>query len=128
MEDINFIEAVAERDIDLLLLEEFHCSPAFRAWFGERVFGAESPRMELIGAWHSLTHPVLGESDPVLVENDSVERKRAVLIENKIGASPQPDQAARYAERGRLAAEKGTWHEFRTCIVAPERAMAHTSK
>ena len=34
-----FIAGVSERDIDLLLLEEFHSSPRFRDWFIDQVLG-----------------------------------------------------------------------------------------
>jgi len=32
VQELQFIECVAERDIDLLLLEEYHVSASFRSW------------------------------------------------------------------------------------------------
>jgi hypothetical protein len=32
MKEANIIEAITERDIDRLILEEIHTSPAFREW------------------------------------------------------------------------------------------------
>ena len=39
LRDTPFLEAVYERDIDLLLLEELAVSLEFAAWFVERIFG-----------------------------------------------------------------------------------------
>ena len=36
------IAGVSERDIDLLLLEEFHSSAAFQVWFVSQVLGASA--------------------------------------------------------------------------------------
>jgi hypothetical protein len=42
------------------------------------------------------------------------------LLENKIDAGFQPDQAERYHRRGEEGIQQGTWAEFITCIVAPQ--------
>lgn len=58
---------VSERDIDLLLLEELMVSRPFSSWLALRSGLDLSPCAELVGAWHSVTHPTLGESDLIAV-------------------------------------------------------------
>lgn len=123
MDELNFIEAVAERDIDLLLLEESHASEAFRTWLAHRTGSKDADQCQFVGAWHSVTHPNLGESDLILILSTPEEKKRAILIEDKIDADPQPEQADRYQRRGRVGTERGFWDEFCTCLVAPERYL-----
>ncbi|TPW22680.1 PD-(D/E)XK nuclease superfamily protein [Marinobacter nauticus] len=110
---------VAERDIDLLLLEELNVSHEFSKWLFQRVFGdiAAVPNCE--GAWHSVTHPQLGESDLVVIYEDG----SAILVENKVDAPAQPEQAARYRRRGEGGFKEGHWERFVTCIFAPERYL-----
>ena len=125
MDDTNFIEAVAERDIDLLLLEEFHRSSDFRRWFADKILDNANDE-GFVGAWHSVTHPRLGESDLILLL-DSDQRRTAILIENKIDAVVQPDQAERYRQRGQEGVTEGHWDDFRTCMVAPQRYLDSTA-
>ena len=126
MLDKNFVEAVYERDVDLLLLEELASSRAFCQWFIDLVFQDDQPAGQLVGVWHSLSREPLGESDLVYVEQDE-EGTRAILIENKIDAAPQPEQAERYRARGQLGIEDGDWYDFRTCLVAPRKYLRITS-
>lgn len=128
MLDENFIEAVSERDIDLLLLEEFHCHPAFRDWMAATCFGPAFTVSSFGGAWHSLTAANLGESDLVALYEDDAGREWAALIENKIDAPPQPRQAARYRERGRQGIAEGYWDHFRTVLVAPAAYLETASQ
>jgi hypothetical protein len=102
MRETSFLEAVTERDIDLLVLEELHVSPRFRSWFIASVVADCPERVTFLDAWHSLSDTTIGESDLVLSFRDSAQKAWTILIENKIDAPPQPDQAARYAERGRV--------------------------
>src|ERR1700693_2158188 len=97
-----YLQRVDERDIDLLLMEEFHVSPDFVTWFCERV-GLKD--IEFGGAWHSLTDED-GETD-VLLRVRSGDTRMAVLIENKIAAPEQPEQDARYHLRGARARVAG---------------------
>ena len=125
MDDLNFIEAVRERDIDLLVLEEFYCSESFLLWFCQRVLGALDEPHILVGAFHAVTHPRLGESDLVLIM-DLGEKRVAILIENKIDATTQPEQPGRYRQRGQEGIESGDWKAFRTCMIAPQRYLDST--
>lgn len=115
MDKVNKLEAVTERDIDLLLLEELNVSNDFAAWFYSMVV-KNNDKVSAKGAWHSVTDSALGESDIVVI----YENKLAILIENKIDATAQPDQGLRYKERGNKGIEKGLWGKFVTCMVAPK--------
>lgn len=115
MLDINFIESVQERDIDLLLLEEFSVSKKFSDWFYKRITN-EIESSKAIKAIHSLTEPIYGESDLVII----FENRTALLIEDKIGADAQPDQGDRYYIRGDIGVKKDYWNKYYTCIVAPK--------
>ena len=79
------IKYVAERDIDLLLLEEFNANAEFASWFMSVAFPKEK-ESECIGAWHSVNDPELGESDLIVL----YDRGFAILIEKKIDAPVQP--------------------------------------
>jgi hypothetical protein len=97
--NMNFIASVAERDIDLLVVEELRVNPEFATWLVARTWG---PGLfeESVGAWHSVTHGSSGESDIVFVFTTKAGARNAILVENKISAVAQPEQAERYRVRG----------------------------
>lgn len=112
----RYLQKVEERDVDLLLMEEFHVVPAFASWFAEHVgLGQE---VQFDGAWHSLNEQD-GESDLLLRVRLGNERV-AVLIENKIGAPDQDRQDERYHVRGIRSQEAGRFERFVTCMCAPQ--------
>jgi hypothetical protein len=121
----NFIEAVSERDVDLLLLEEFKVNPPFRSWFIHQTINRLSSA-NFVGAFHSISDARLGESDIVL-GFDAAAGRCAVLLENKIDATFQPAQAERYHRRGQEGVKQGLWVEFITCIVAPDVFLKNQS-
>jgi len=123
--DINFIASVAERDIDLLVLEELSVNLEFQEWFVSRTFGPQS-FAEFVGAWHSVTDASLGETDLQFLYLSESGQRIAVLIENKISAPPQPEQGARYRLRGEKGISDGYWEEFCTVAIAPARYLAST--
>lgn len=127
MLDWQWLECVAERDIDLCVLEELHVSATFRSWFLTQVFGPDPSDLNFLGAWHSICHVLLGESDLVALFAEGSGSKAAVLIENKINAQPQPDQAARYRARGRIGIQEKLWSRFLTCITAPQAYLSATA-
>jgi PD-(D/E)XK nuclease superfamily protein len=118
----RYLASVAERDIDLLLMEEFHASDEFVDWFcGEAGLRGALPA----GAWHSLSDTD-GESDLVLrVIKDG--KRVGILIENKIGAPEQDLQAERYHLRGIKSREQGKLDDYRTVICAPARYLESLS-
>lgn len=111
------VGGLAERDLDLLLLEEFASSPGFLRWFLGRVnLAAKKPR--LLRAARSVAHSI-GESDlEIFVEQSGY--ITAILIENKITAAFQNRQAERYRRRGAAYVRNDRCHAFVTVLVAPE--------
>jgi hypothetical protein len=114
-----YLASVAERDVDLLLLEEFHASEEFVAWFCDTI-GVSSAVFD--GAWHSVSD-VDGETD-ILLRVMCDGRHVGVLIENKIAANEQERQADRYRIRAERARDAGKFHRYLTVMVAPERYLA----
>lgn len=115
MIDINKIEAVTERDMDLLLLEEFSISAEFGTWFyNKTISNSESPIV--VGAWHSVTDQKYGESDLIVLYNNET----AILIEDKIDAVAQPEQGDRYFKRGEIGIDENYWKKYITCMIAPK--------
>lgn len=112
----RYLQSVDERDIDLLLMEEFHVTPEFSRWFAKAVeLEADA---EFDGAWHSLNNHH-GETDLLLRVRVGGERV-AILIENKIGAPEQDEQDLRYHLRGESDREAGRFERFVTAICAPQ--------
>ncbi len=124
--DLMPVEAVLERDIDLLILEELWANEDFRTKFRSLVGLSPGQDWKFKGAWHSVCHPTLGESDLVVEFSDPEGSLHAVLIENKVDAIPQPDQANRYRKRGEVGIDEGLWQGFTTCILAPEYYLRNT--
>lgn len=112
------IKGVSERDIDLLLLEEFQSSQSFRDWFVAQTFGPDVSLGKFIGAERSATHSI-GESDLEVRFLGKENLRTRLMIENKINASLQPMQAERYLEKGQVYVKQGKCSAFHTIIVAP---------
>jgi len=114
----NYLANVAERDIDLLLMEEFHISGDFVSWFCGLV-GMGGAMFD--GAWHSVSDSD-GETD-LLLRVLADDRRTGILIENKIAAPEQSTQAERYHLRGIRSREAGRVDDFITVICAPDRYL-----
>jgi hypothetical protein len=65
----QIVATVNERDIDLLILEEFAASSAFRSWWLSEVGYDAAESHQYVGVWHSLPDAA-GESDLVLLVAD----------------------------------------------------------
>ena len=117
------IEALRERDIDLLLLEEWNVNPAFAQWILREFFDITNS-FEKFDGWHSITDPELGESD-LLLTCSAHNEKIAILMENKIDASAQEQQATRYDRRAEKIQTDGNFSQVFVCIVAPENYLAN---
>lgn len=114
------IPGVCERDIDLLLLEEFLASAEFGNWFVRKVSNGEASSAVLMGARRSVTESN-GESDlevTLKLPDDSTLR---LLIENKVGAGLQPQQAERYRSRGFTYVNRGDCKICVNVLIAPRR-------
>ena len=113
------IAAVCERDLDLLLLEEAIASSSFQEWL-IRQAGLQLFQCTLLSAKRSVTQSN-GESDLELTFASAAGETVRLLLENKIGASFQPDQALRYAERSGVYLAQGECGTVRTMLLAPNR-------
>lgn len=114
----NFVEAITERDMDLLILEELVCCRNFQNWFLRSILSVDEEAV-FLGALHSVSNE-LGESDLVVGFRRADGHDFAILVENKIDADFQPDQAQRYHKRGAKGVTSGHWQSFVTCIIAPQ--------
>lgn len=110
------VEAIQERDIDLVLLEELATDPSFGKWFVQEL---NLPPLSIVnGAWHSISD-FSGETDVLFsynAEGDTI----FVLIENKINAAFQKEQFERYEERAGRYIESGKCKAAFSILVAPE--------
>lgn len=121
--ETKYLASIAERDIDLLLVEELTVNPEFGDWFTSRLYG-RAVLKEAVGTWHSVTDSALGESDLLFLFRNEDDGRVAVLIENKIDAVAQLQQAARYRMRGEKGIQAQDWDAFLTCVVAPKQYLS----
>ncbi|MCC8360268.1 PD-(D/E)XK nuclease family protein [Salinimicrobium sediminilitoris] len=111
------VEAIRERDIDLILLEELATEPTFCRWFVERL--ELPPLSETDGAWRSISDFGVGETD-VLFSYFSGNQKIMVLIENKLDADFQEEQFNRYLQRADEYKNRGACSEGHVVLIAPK--------
>ncbi len=109
------VNGICEHDIDLLLLEEFIASESFRSWFFKKL--KLDPGAILSHAERSVL-TVNGESDLELTLLTKG-KKVKILIENKIDAILQPNQAERYHERAKAYCDDDGCDRVMTVIIAP---------
>lgn len=109
------VSNICERDIDLLLLEEFISSSEFQSWFLSKIGIKQTA--SLIEARRSVMTNN-GESDLELTFQDCSERLK-ILIENKVDAAFQPNQSQRYAERAEQYRNNGSYRKVLTILMAP---------
>lgn len=109
-----------ERHIDRLLSEELEASSTFIAWFLRQVFGDQVPQDIPSTCSTIIGHNrIAGETD-ILVKVEWRSGVQAEIhVEDKIDASPQPDQALRYAR----AVEKSATKLAASALVAPQAWM-----
>ena len=115
------IAGVCERDIDLLMLEEFVSSKAFLAWFADRVSGVAAN--QVISVRRSVTQTG-GESDIELEFESSTEERCLFLIENKVAAAFQKDQSSRYRQRAKDYLATGEFDLCLTVLIAPSSYLS----
>ena len=112
---------LAERDMDLLVLEEMLSSEPFNKWLVDKLYNGTRQIRRTIGAWHTAALEPLGSVDILFVfEEITAGRKCAILIENKIDQPKQNLQAQRYFEFGEKGVEDGLWDEYLTCLFSPQ--------
>jgi len=114
----QYLQSVRERDIDLILLEEFHCCEEFVEWFCKT---ADFENVQFVGAWNSVSN-VYGETD-LLVCVQQQHKIIGLFVENKIKALEQDNQDGRYHIRAQRAVADGTIDEYHTMIIAPDQYL-----
>jgi len=106
-----------ERDIDLLLAEEFSVNPAFAVWFLNQTKFAHADAT--VVDVHVSKADTLGESDLIVVFESTDGDRFALLIEDKIDAPLQPDQALRYHQRAAKEVKLGLCAHYEIVLAAP---------
>lgn len=120
-ENMNFkIDTTLERDMDLLLLEEFVSEPSFARMILKAV-GIEKEHT-ILEAIHSKTDAEFGESDIVFVLEIGGKR-HALHIEDKIDAIAQENQSGRYHDRAKKEISAGEYDEYSVLLIAPEKYL-----
>lgn len=115
------IPGICERDIDLLLLEELSVNPAFAARLITHV--TSSAPSQVTSVRKSVTQSS-GESDLEVTWHDAAGQVGRLLIENKVDASFQRDQAGRYRQRAQAYVKGGACAAAWTLIIAPASYFA----
>ena len=111
------VERKYERDIDLLLAEEFTVNPALAAWFRSKTkFANIAATIADVFVSKSTN---LGESDLIALYGGPGEQRFALLIEDKVDAPIQPDQANRYRLRADKDVRDGLYTDYEVILCAP---------
>ena len=113
------IAGVSERDIDLLLMEEFIASTSFCEWFLSNISIPQCNGSAVEEVKRSVTHST-GESDLEVTLINSDRQRFRLLIENKVTAGFQPDQAKRYRKRGETYIQNAEIDDYKTVLIAPD--------
>lgn len=120
------VERKYERDIDLLLAEELIVNPAFSAWLKGQTRFADVPA--IIADVFVSRSDNLGESDLIVIYTRENGLNLAVLIEDKVDAPLQPDQALRYRLRAEREISSGRYSDFTVILCAPSFYLANSLK
>ena len=108
---------VSERDMDMLIIEEFICNDAFRDLFYTQEGIKLGRDFAVCEAYKSLSDND-GESDVTFVVSDGKTRV-AILVEDKIDACAQEEQSQRYERRAQKGIENGKYDEYYIFLVCP---------
>lgn len=119
------LESVNERDIDVLLVEELTVCEPFARWFIAQATQTHPAVHAILRVQRSVCNPH-GETDILIVFESNESHSVALLVENKISAPPQPEQAARYRLRGKHGVASCDWDDFYTCIIAPAKYLLNS--
>ncbi len=119
------VEAIQERDVDLILLEELATDNAFCEWFINEL---GLPKIsENAGVWRSITGYGLGETD-ILFSYNSESKRIYILIENKLDASFQDKQFERYIQRAENYVNDNSCDTAFAILVAPKQYCDNQSQ
>jgi putative lipoic acid-binding regulatory protein len=118
------IDATLERDMDLLIIEEFITDKEFANIFLSKV---DIGDYEIEEAIHSKTDAEFGESDIVFILKVSGKR-HAIHIEDKVDAMAMPNQCDRYSKRAAKDIAKGQYDSYSVLIVAPAKYLSENTE
>ena len=107
-----------ESDVDSLVVEEAFSSNEFQNWLLEKL-SEDYKNAEFNGAWKNVTL-AYGECD-IVIEFLINNKITAILIEDKIKAPEQPNQAERYHKTGEALVERKEVDRYVTCLLAPRK-------
>jgi hypothetical protein len=111
------VERKYERDVDMLLAEEFLVNPSFASWFASQTkFSGKMSRVADVFVSKSNN---MGESDLIVVLETEAGGNVAILIEDKVDAPLQPSQAERYRLRADREVQSGLWTDYEVILCAP---------
>lgn len=120
---------IDEKDIDTLVMDRLSCGGELLDLLVEAV-GDDIPGIaseyELARIEHSAATRN-GESDLIAVLSSS-SGAHAILIEDKVDAPAQPQQAKRYELRGEEGVAAGDWDSYSVIIIAPEEYLKSNSE
>lgn len=111
------VERKYERDIDLLLAEELSVNPEFADWLKARTGIANRPGT-VADIFVSKSNN-LGESDLIAIYELGDGSQFALMIEDKVDAPLQPQQAERYRMRAQREIKLGTCASYAVLLCAP---------
>ncbi|MEO8926339.1 MAG: hypothetical protein ABI306_04170 [Caulobacteraceae bacterium] len=128
MDEMLTLTHATERDVDLLLIEEMKCSPAFVRWF----VGSASAKLRLklpcegSSVSHSKRRIHNRREIDITLAVRGAGRRTTLLIENKLDTSEQPRQAESYREESAVMVARRETDAAYTVLVCPE-AYARSS-
>jgi hypothetical protein len=109
---------IYERDVDIILGEEFDCNPDFSRWVLSKTKSLAREQGAVVEVYVSLSNES-GESDLVVIFAAEDGSRFALLIEDKIDAVFQQEQLGRYRIRGQQGINSGRWTKFAVILLAP---------
>ncbi|HEV7411616.1 MAG TPA: hypothetical protein VGO01_24295 [Bradyrhizobium sp.] len=116
---------IYERDVDIVLAEEFYANPNFAAWVLNYTRSFADASAEVAEVHVSLSDNS-GESDLTVIYQRADGSRFALLIEDKIDAGFQPDQLGRYRKRGNAGVAEARWKSFEVLLFAPGAYIQRT--
>ena len=119
--NIPIVESIRERDIDLLILEEFYSQTGFDKLFLNKI---NRDNLKFISAYRSVTTAGLGETDLQVEFSDENNQPFYLLIENKIDADFQEAKYERYLKRAEILSKDNS----KVILAAPEEYIKNKSE
>ena len=119
------VERKYERDIDLLLAEEFLVNPSFADWMKAKT-DIGSRKARIVDVFVSKANN-LGESDLIALYELDDGKRFALMIEDKVDAPLQPEQAQRYRLRAEQEVQASLCAAYAVFLCAPHFYLENCS-